>query len=118
TWLAIWLSSSLLVRDQEVGLRNAGQKVVASELGDRQSLMLFQPNDTVGHRPSRSASFETTSKRPWQDVDLAAPSITLNDAKAIPQLGFGVFQIPPDANSAGRDAAGRHPCARGGLSAH
>jgi 2,5-diketo-D-gluconate reductase A len=26
---------------------------------------------------------------------LVAPSITLNDAKAIPQLGFGVFQIPP-----------------------
>jgi 2,5-diketo-D-gluconate reductase A len=25
---------------------------------------------------------------------LAAPSITLNDAEAIPQLGFGVFQIP------------------------
>jgi 2,5-diketo-D-gluconate reductase A len=27
---------------------------------------------------------------------LAAPPITLNDATAIPQLGFGVFQIPPD----------------------
>src|SRR4028119_2120462 len=26
----------------------------------------------------------------------AVPSITLNDGNAIPQLGFGVYQIPPD----------------------
>ena len=31
----------------------------------------------------------------WQDCDVAVPSITLNDGKTIPQLGFGVFQIPP-----------------------
>ena len=24
------------------------------------------------------------------------PTITLNDGRAIPQLGFGVFQIPPE----------------------
>ena len=26
----------------------------------------------------------------------AVPSITLNDGNAIPQLGFGVYQIPPE----------------------
>lgn len=29
-------------------------------------------------------------------MSAAVPSITLNDGKTIPQLGFGVFQIPPD----------------------
>ena len=28
------------------------------------------------------------------------PNITLNDGTAIPQLGFGVFQIPPDETAA------------------
>ena len=36
---------------------------------------------------------------------MAAPSITLNDAEAIPQLGFGVFQIPlHETRHAVRDA--------------
>ena len=26
----------------------------------------------------------------------AVPDITLNDGRTIPQLGFGVFQIPPE----------------------
>jgi 2,5-diketo-D-gluconate reductase A len=31
----------------------------------------------------------------WQDGLVAIPTIALNDGKTIPQLGFGVFQIPP-----------------------
>ena len=30
----------------------------------------------------------------------SVPSITLNDGNAIPQLGFGVFQIKPDQTAA------------------
>ena len=33
------------------------------------------------------------------------PSITLGDGNAIPQLGFGVFQIPPEATARAVDAA-------------
>jgi 2,5-diketo-D-gluconate reductase A len=36
----------------------------------------------------------------WQDLDVAVPSITLNDGREIPQLGFGVFQIPPPETEA------------------
>jgi 2,5-diketo-D-gluconate reductase A len=35
----------------------------------------------------------------------SVPSITLNDGKAIPQLGFGVFQIKPDETAAAVRAA-------------
>jgi 2,5-diketo-D-gluconate reductase A len=31
----------------------------------------------------------------WQDCRVGVPSIALNDGNKIPQLGFGVFQIPP-----------------------
>jgi 2,5-diketo-D-gluconate reductase A len=31
----------------------------------------------------------------WQDGGVGVPTIALNDGKMIPQLGFGVFQIPP-----------------------
>ena len=31
----------------------------------------------------------------WQDGMVAVPSVELNDGNMIPQLGFGVFQIPP-----------------------
>lgn len=33
------------------------------------------------------------------------PSVTLNDGRQIPQLGFGVFQIPPDETAAAVEAA-------------
>src|SRR2546423_1509475 len=36
----------------------------------------------------------------WQDLDVAVPSITLNDGREIPQLGFGVFQTPPPETEA------------------
>ena len=32
--------------------------------------------------------------------DMSVPTITLNDQTAIPQLGFGVFQVPPDQTAA------------------
>ncbi len=35
----------------------------------------------------------------------AIPNITLNDGRAIPQLGFGVFQIPPDETARAVGAA-------------
>jgi 2,5-diketo-D-gluconate reductase A len=31
----------------------------------------------------------------WQDGGVGVPSVALNDGKLIPQLGFGVFLIPP-----------------------
>ncbi|WP_434966935.1 aldo/keto reductase [Janibacter indicus] len=31
------------------------------------------------------------------DVDMTVPTLALNDATTIPQLGFGVFQIPPES---------------------
>jgi 2,5-diketo-D-gluconate reductase A len=30
----------------------------------------------------------------------ATPQLTLNDSRTIPQLGFGVFQVPPDETAA------------------
>ena len=35
------------------------------------------------------------------------PNLTLNDGNAIPQLGFGVFQIPPEDTAAGGPARAR-----------
>ena len=37
----------------------------------------------------------------------AVPAIELNDGNRIPQLGFGVFQIPPDETAAGGDDGAR-----------
>ena len=31
---------------------------------------------------------------------MTVPTITLNDQTTIPQLGFGVFQVPPDETAA------------------
>lgn len=43
---------------------------------------------------------------------MAVPTITLNDGRAIPQLGFGVFQVDPDTTTdtvkAALDAGYRH----------
>jgi 2,5-diketo-D-gluconate reductase A len=48
----------------------------------------------------------------WQDGAMGVPSVALNDGKTIPQLGFGVFQIPPPeterAVSSAFDAGYRH----------
>lgn len=31
---------------------------------------------------------------------MTVPSLTLNDGNSIPQLGFGVFQVPPNETAA------------------
>ena len=36
---------------------------------------------------------------------MTIPTITLNDGTTIPQLGFGVFQVPPDGDRGGGDEA-------------
>jgi len=57
----------------------------------------------------------TRFRRPslWHDDrQVAVPAITLNDGKLIPQLGFGVFQIPPpdtaQATTVALEAGYRH----------
>jgi len=56
----------------------------AAEVGELLSRAGLHPEEAAReHRPL------------WQDRDVDIPPITLNDGKKIPQLGFGVFQIPP-----------------------
>jgi 2,5-diketo-D-gluconate reductase A len=38
-------------------------------------------------------------------MDWAIPELTLNDGRTIPQLGFGVFQVPPDETRTAVEAA-------------
>jgi 2,5-diketo-D-gluconate reductase A len=38
-------------------------------------------------------------------MDSAIPELTLNDGRTIPQLGFGVFQVPPDETRTAVEAA-------------
>jgi 2,5-diketo-D-gluconate reductase A len=35
----------------------------------------------------------------------AIPTISLNDGRTIPQLGFGVFQVPPEETRAADETA-------------
>lgn len=35
----------------------------------------------------------------------AVPTLTMNDGRAIPQLGFGVFQVPPEQTTQAVTAA-------------
>ena len=51
--------------------------------------------------------------RPGCVAGMTVPTITLNDATTIPQLGFGVFQVPPDG-----DRGDGHDGPRGRLPAH
>src|SRR5262245_16364428 len=52
------------------------------------------------HRRHRAAD---TTRRP--NIVSAVPNILLNDGRPIPQLGFGVFQIPPEETARAVGAA-------------
>jgi 2,5-diketo-D-gluconate reductase A len=57
----------------------------------------FVPSNHRAYTPT------ATTSRSQQEVEKkmsAVPTITFNDGKTIPQLGFGVFQIPPDQTAA------------------
>src|ERR1700743_647834 len=58
-------------------------------------LLGSSPDPDASRMRNRVAPHEHTEKRTRMTETTQIPTITLNDGRAIPQLGFGVFQIPP-----------------------
>jgi 2,5-diketo-D-gluconate reductase A len=68
-------------------------------------LAAHNPRFGVRHHPGADLPDQTTSMKGNRIMTTTVPPITLNNSVSIPQLGFGTFQIPPEATRAATLAA-------------